>query len=162
MDQTLPGDPWELLRDAPLAAAAAVALADPGGARRETDALFRAWREGADLFPNSAVVQRIVQTFDPEQPADEADTPLPPTPEAVLDEALDLCRRAVALLAQTVPPPEADAYKDFVLHIARAVAEADQSGAVLGLGGVAVTLEERGALRAIRVALDYTPPELRL
>lgn len=157
---------WNLLADTPLAVAAAIALAEPGGARRETDALLHAWREGITLFPNSVVVQRLTRDFHPEdreQPANESPNEmLSPTPQHIQTEAVGLCRHALQVLTQTVAVREVDAYKGFVMHIAVAVAGAAESGGIVGLGGVAVTMNERDALRAIRLALDFTPPELRL
>jgi hypothetical protein len=166
MTRDLTPEEWSLLADAPLAAAAAIALAEAGGARRETDALLQAWREGAALFPNSPLVQRLARDFDPQQRAQggggRPGEALPPAPEAIQVEAVGLCRRAIDVLARAVAAPEVEAYKGFVMSIAAAVAGAAQSGGIMGLGGVTVTMNERDALRAIRLALDYTPPELRL
>jgi hypothetical protein len=165
MIEALTSGEWMPLADTPLAVAAAVALAEPGGARRETAALLDAWREGEELFPNSIVVQRLVRDYDPaEREQNDAPEPrgLPPTPRRVEAEAIELCRRAVHLLEQRVDALELEAYQRFVLHVATRVAHADRDGGLFGVGGVAVSLDERGVLRAIRVALGYTPPGLRL
>jgi hypothetical protein len=165
MTGTLTPAEWALLADTPLAVAAAVALAEPGGAQRETAALLDAWRNGAELFPNSVVVQHLVRDYDPaeREPTDTSGARgLPPTPRRVEAEAVELCRRTVQLLEQRVQSAELEAYQRFVLHIAARVAQADRDGGAFGVGGVAVSLDERSVLRAIRVALEYTPPGLRI
>lgn len=153
---------WALLGDAPLAAATAVALAEEGGAKRETAALLDAWRAAAHVFVEYPLLQAIIRDLDPEEraAAEPPDAAPPADPEAdILDEAQELCRAAIALLAEKVRPADVLAYQRFVLHVADAVAQADSNG---GLPGLGVSPDERRALRAIRIALDYTPPELTL
>lgn len=158
---------WLLLGDAPLAAAAAVALADPGGGERETAALLEAWRAAEELFAACPLLVELIRDLDP-QVREERETargghpPRRPRAASVLDEAQELCRQAVALLERRATPDERAAYQQFVVALAEAVAHAERSGGLLGLGGVTVTLEEQRALRAVRFALDYTPPEMQL
>ncbi len=153
---------WALLGDAPLAAATAVALAEEGGASREMAALLDAWRAAADLFAEHPLLLAIIRDLHPEARAnaEPPDAAPPADPEAdILGEAQKLCRAAIALLAQKAGTADVLAYQRFVLHVADAVAQADSEG---GLPGLGVSPDERRALRAIRVALDYTPPELTL
>lgn len=153
-----------LLGNAPLAAAAAVAIADEGGGAREANALLAAWREAHTHVQGHELVDAIIAELDPmSRPTQElAGTDAPPTAELMRAEAVTLCRQAVQLLEEKATPDEADAYKRFVLHIATQVAQAATSNSVFGFGGVPVSIEEQVALRAIRVALAYTPPDLSL
>src|SRR5689334_3815609 len=93
---------WELLGDAPLAACAAVALSEAGGGAREADAVMRGWREAAALFPDSALIQTVVRELDPQSrpQSSRSSAPAEPTFDAMVDEALDLCRQAILLLEQ--------------------------------------------------------------
>jgi hypothetical protein len=148
---------WDLLGDAPLAACAAVALSDSGGGAREADALLRGWREAADLFPDSALIQTMVRELDPQTREGPARAPSSGelTFDAVVDEALDLCGQAVDLLAGRVAPQDVEDYRRFVLHLARRVAGAVAEGGVFGLGGEPVSRAERAVLREIADALEY-------
>lgn len=156
-----------LLGNAPLAAAAAVAVSEEGSGSREASALLQAWRDASSHVSNSELVAGIVVALDPETRAqnevestDQATTP--PTPDMLQAEAVTLCRQAVEVLEAKATPDEVDAYKRFVLYIVTQVAQAATNGGIFGFGGVSVSLEEQTALRAIRIALDYTPPELSL
>jgi hypothetical protein len=148
---------WDLLGDAPLAACAAIALSEPGGGEREADAVLRGWREAADLFPDSELIQALVRELDPgtREATAPPESPGEPTFDAIVDEALDLCRRAVDLLAGRAAPEEIEDYQRFVLHLARRVAGAAAEGGVFGLGGEPVSRAERAVLREIADALGY-------
>jgi hypothetical protein len=147
---------WELLADAPLAACAAIALSEPGGGAREADAVLRGWREAADLFPDSDLIQALVRALDPETRTGPARPPAgEPTFDNVVDEALDLCRQAIALLVDRAAPEEVEDYQRFVLHLARRVAGAAAESGVFGLGGEPVSRVERAVLREIADALGY-------
>lgn len=155
-------DEWLLLGDAPLAASAAVAVASPGGSEREAQALLHAWRTADALFPDSMLIQAIVHDLDPEdreqqEQAAQATTEPPSVFTNVLDEAIALCRRAVALLQSRATPQDLEDYRGFVLHIARQVAEATREGGVLGIGGEPVSRAERAALHEIELALGGDP-----
>lgn len=158
---------WLLLGDAPLAAAAAVALADPGGGEQETAALLDAWRAAEGEFAGYPLLVELIRDLDPQE-REERETarggrpPRRPRAASILDEAQELCRQAVGLLSGRAAHDELAAYQQFVVGVTEAVAHAGHSGGLLGLGAATVTLEEHRALRAIRVALDYTPPEMQL
>ena len=148
---------WNLLGDAPLAACVAIAFSEPGGGPREADAVLRGWREAADLFPDSSLIQALLRTLDPEtreRPA-RAQSSEEPTFDAVVDEALDLCRQAVQLLADRATPEEVEDYQRFVLHLARRVASAAAESGAFGLGGEPVSRAERAVLREIADAMGY-------
>ncbi|WP_026370897.1 hypothetical protein [Kallotenue papyrolyticum] len=160
---------WLLLGTAPLAAAAAVAVAAPGGGRREEQALLLAWRSADAVFAESQLVGAIVRELDPqdraEQEAAQAALAEPPSSFSnVLDEAIDLCQRALAVVEQRGSAQDVEDYRRFVLYLARQVATATREGSLLGLGGQAISRAERSALDQIARALgldhdwaDQTP-----
>jgi hypothetical protein len=153
---------WALLCDAPLAACAAVALADSGGGGRETTALLMGWREAGRLFPASALVQALVVDADPQERAlRERSTaevqPQRTTYEDIRAEALGMCRRAHQLLAQRGTPQDVADYRGFVLHLAGKVARATGEGGLLGAGGERVSPVERATLRELAIVLGEKP-----
>lgn len=153
-------DEWLLLGDAPLAAGAAVAIAEAGGGRREAAAIVSGWREAGRMFANSELIVEIVAGLDPEdreQQEREQDTEQgePPAFDAIIDEALELCERAIDLLAARATPAETEDYRGFVMHIAKRVAMAENEGI---LGGEPVSRAERGVMRELAMALGFRRP----
>jgi hypothetical protein len=146
---------WALLADAPLAAAAAVALSSEGGGRREASAMIAGWREAARELAASPLVAELAARLDPED-REQRDAGRqigpPPSFDELLDEALTLCERAVGLL-DAAAPAELDDYRAFVLQICRRVANANNEAGLLSLGGDAVSRDERSVMRLIARAL---------
>ena len=66
---------WTLLGNASLAAAAAVALAEPRGGNRAADAIVGAWREAEEIFAGSNLLRALLVDFDPEHPRVRAQPP---------------------------------------------------------------------------------------
>jgi hypothetical protein len=153
---------WNLLGNAPLAAATAVAVAEPGGGRREAAALVSAWRDGARLFRDDELLLAIVEQLDPEdREAQERSAGLrsrdaQPTFDDIVDEAIDLCGRAVALLEHKATPQERADYQDFVMHIAKQVASAVGESGLMSRGGDRISRSERGVLHEIAEALGLS------
>lgn len=65
-------------------------------------------------------------------------------------------RGAMALVGQRATPEEADAYRDFVVAIAEAVAGASKEGGFLGIGGKPVSDTEQTAIEELRALLGAT------
>lgn len=145
---------WALLGDAPLAAAAAVAVASPGGGKREAAAMLSGWREAGARFGGSELMGEIVATLDPER-RQEATGGAGYTYGSIIEEAVDLCSRAVTLLRGRAAPEECEGYRAFVINLAERVARANNEGAFLGIGGEAMSREERTFMGAIARALGY-------
>jgi hypothetical protein len=148
---------WELLADAALAASAAIALSEPGGGRREADAVLRGWHEAPDLYSDSDLIQALVRAFDPATRTGSTRPPPSgqPTFDDVVDEAVNLCRQAIELLSTRGTPEDVEDYQHFVLFVARRVADASTEGGFLGLGGEPVSRTERAVLHQIADALGY-------
>jgi hypothetical protein len=145
---------WALLGDAPLAAAAAVAMASPGGGRREAEAMVAGWREAGAEFRDSPLMREVVADLDPERRQGSGGG-AGYTYESITDEAADLCARAAVLLQPRVPPEDFEAYRAFVIALAERVAQASNERGLLGLGGGAMSVEERATLGVIARALGY-------
>jgi hypothetical protein len=143
---------WALLGDAPLAAAAAVAMASPGGGRREAEAMLTGWREAGQRFGASELMAELVADLDPEQRQGQGGGY---AYESIVEEALDLCARAVAMLRDRATPDEFEAYRAFVIQIAEQVSWANSESGFLGLGGEAMSRDERETMRAVARALGY-------
>jgi hypothetical protein len=75
------------------------------------------------------------------------------TPEELLPLATEAARRAAAVLRERGSELDRLAYREFVLGVARKVAEAAREGDFLGLGGRLVSDAERAAIRAVAAAL---------
>lgn len=160
-------DDWDVLADAPLAAATVVALADQGGGRSEAAAMIEAWRQGGQLFPTSPLITALVRDYDPETrkpgPNSARRRPRNLAPEqAIRVEAAELCHEALHILRVKADAEDGRVYKEFVVHIATAVAQAATTGGVFGLGGARISMAEQAALRFVRMAIDYAPEGLEL
>jgi polyisoprenoid-binding protein YceI len=143
-------DEWTTITDAPLMAAMRVVSAERGGTIRESLAVGRAYAEARGHQGDSTLLDAIVAT--------------PPTPDpsrfkAGTDlsiAATERLREAVAVVEAKASPEEVDAYKRFVVTVAEAVAGANKEGGFAGIGGKAVSDNERAALDEIRSTLGLT------
>ena len=130
--------------------------------RAEFLAIIESWRAAGRLFPHNELLQAIVVELDParreaqERAANAGRSTAPPTPGAILNEALDLCARAVQLLAHKATPEETADYQRFVLEIAAAVADAASESSVFGfgLGRDCTSGAERYVLQQVERALE--------
>lgn len=145
---------WALLGDAPMAAAAAVAIASPGGGRREAVAMVGGWREAGAQHGASELMAVVVAELDPERRQDGGGG-AGYTYESIVDEAVDLCSRAVTLLRARVAPDELEEYRAFVINLAERVAWANSEGGFMGVGGEAMSRDERTMMGAVARALGY-------
>ena len=134
----------------------------PTAATQESLAIIESWRAAGRLFPHNELLQAIVVELDParreaqERAANAGRSTAQPTPGAILNEALDLCARAVRLLAHKATPEETADYQRFVLEIATAVADAASESSVFGfgLGRNRTSGAERYVLQQVERALE--------
>jgi hypothetical protein len=136
-------DEWKLLNEAVDAAAVAVLAAQPGDAVAEREATFAAWRESAQQpFADNQLVLSLVRNRDTwgeemrfRNASEESLSTIP------LDEAraraVDLCKRAAAVVAVKASPQESAGYREWVLYLMHRVADAVHTG-----GGPASPLEQ--------------------
>jgi hypothetical protein len=139
---------WSTLVEAPLLAGTRVAAAERGGTIRESFAVTKAYAEARRHQGESTLLDAIVAS--------------PPSLDAqrLRESSGDIeglaGRRladAVALLDAKATADDRDAYKQFVLAVAEAAANANREGGFIGIGGKPVSANEQAALDEIRAAL---------
>ena len=72
--------------------------------------------------------------------------------EEIRAKAIEGIRQAASIV-EAKAPADAQAYKDWLLHVSENVAAASTEGGFLGFGGVAVSDAEKATLAEIRTAL---------
>ena len=149
-------DEWKLLTDAVDAAAVAVLAAQPGDAVAEREATFAAWRESAEQpFADNQLVLSLVRNRDTWgeemrfRTADEESLSGIPL-DAARARAVDLCRRAAAVVALKASPQEHAGYRQWVLYLMHRVADAVHTG---GSGGGLVSAREQSVMDDVAAAL---------
>jgi hypothetical protein len=129
-------------------------MASAGGGRREADAMITGWREAGAAVGDSPLMHEFVADLDPERRQSAGDGS-GYTYDSIIDEAVDLCSRAVALLGQRATVADVEAYRAFVIALCERVAWANSEGGILGIGGNAMSPEERTMLGAVARALGF-------
>ena len=139
---------WSTLVEAPLLAAMQVAAAERGGTIRESLAAARVYTEARQHQGTSELLDALVASPPALDPArlQQAGADIAGHARQHLGQAADLVQAKAA-------PDEASAYKQFVLTVAEAAANANREGGFIGIGGKPVSANEQAALDAIRAAL---------
>ena len=125
---------WQILETAPEAAGLAVLAADPVGAVKEREAMFDAWRKSTEQpFADNQLVLTLIRNRDPwseemrlRTSREEALSILPA--DQTKAWAIEQCRQAMALLEAKGTPEDRESYGQWVMYLARNVAEAVHSG----------------------------------
>jgi hypothetical protein len=137
---------WDLVAQGPATAGLILVTAQRGGTFRETLALTRAYVEARRAHGQSELLDEIVSA------KPQLDHTRYHSPEELREHGLQHLRDAVALLEQKATPEELDAYKRFVLDLAKEVASAHREE-----GDDAVSPSERAALDQIAEAAGANP-----
>src|SRR5512132_2970917 len=147
---------WIRLRRAPFVAGLAISMADPGGPiemAKETMATLRA----ATTPPTQeellvAVPQEIAPMMNQKQnpPAALKTESAAPAVKMVLDEL----KAVNETLTAKAKPDEADAFRRWLLAVARAAADAAKEGGFMGFGAELVSQGEQRMLGELRATLD--------
>jgi hypothetical protein len=137
---------WKTILQGPTSAGMHVIVSDRGGAVRETMEMARAYTEGRKSAGASELMDAIVQAK-PVMDKDRA-----PSKEEMEENQLQNLRDAVALIEQKATPEELHSYREFVLGLAKKVADARKEG-FMGLSGDRVSGEEQTAIDEIAEAL---------
>lgn len=138
---------WTTLVEGPLFAALRVVAAERGGTIRESLAIGRAYGEARKHQGDSPLLDELVASppsVDPQQLQAGGD---------LKSHASTRLTAAVALVDQKATAEEARAYKQFVLTVAEAAANANREGGFVGIGGKPVSANEQAVLDELRQTL---------
>jgi hypothetical protein len=146
-------DEWDLLRSAPLMASVLIVAASPSGPLgivKESAAAGRMILQAADTAQTP-----LLKTLADDLKA-KMSIPTPPagaTPVQIQAASAEILKRTSELLAQKATPEEATEFKEWLVKVAQATAEATKEGGFLGFGGTLVSDEEKAALVTVHQAL---------
>jgi hypothetical protein len=144
---------WARLGRAPLVAAAAISLADPGGpveAVKESSAAFKTLLEAAREGGFGDFVQSVAR--DVAAKTERRENPLAgfkPTRGRELEEILDELRGVYALLLEKAAPEDVDDFREWIRMASQRAALAAKEGGFLGIGGQRVSEREQQMLETL-------------
>jgi hypothetical protein len=144
------GADWATVMAGPAAALAAVASADlsgPVGSIKEAQAAAQTLEAAARAAAPGSVLATAFGAGLTTEMMQEVRKASPTR------EGLIALLKSSAAAVQARSPADAQAYKDTLMAVARATAEASKDGGFLGIGGKLVSDDEQKALDAIRTAL---------
>ncbi len=141
-------DEWATIAEGPLLAGMRIVTAERGGTLRESLAVGRVYAEARKRHGQSQLLDELVAS--------------PPSLDLnrlregggdIASLASTRLREAASVLDAKTSPDEARAYREFVLTVAEAVANANREGGFVGIGGKAVSDREEAALDELRATL---------
>lgn len=109
---------WNVVREGPAAAGVLVLMAQGGGSFRETWALAKSYAEARKQPGQSQLLDELA--------SEKPDVERHSTREEQETQGLKGLSEAIALLEQKATPDDVEAYRTFVLAVARKVAEAHE------------------------------------
>lgn len=139
---------WATVVEAPVLAGLRVVGADRGGTIRESVAIGKVYTEARQDQGTSELLDELVASppsVDPKRLQAQGDI------AAASHERL---REALSVLHEKASAEDAEDYKQFVLRVAQAAAEAHKEGGFIGIGGKPISSEEQSALDEIRGVLE--------
>jgi hypothetical protein len=142
---------WATIVEAPLMAAMQVVAAERGGTIRESLAVGRAYADARKHQGQSPLLDELVAS----PPALDPNT-LREGGGDLKSQASGRLAQATALVTEKAAPEEAEAYRQFVLTVAEAAANANREGGFAGIGGKPVSANEQAALDEIRATLGQS------
>ena len=150
---------WALLLDVPPAVGTAVMYAGRSGlgSVKEAMAMASGILGARDGYDGNELIEALTSARIDDGEKSSIETLNSPYRglghDEIIDDVLQKCSKAVALLDQKSTPEETDGYIDWTLDIAVKVAKAASEGGFLGIGGERVSEEERRTIKAVRKAL---------
>jgi hypothetical protein len=138
---------WSTLVEAPLLAGMRVVAAERGGTIRESVAVSKVYAAARQAHGESELLDALVSSppgVNPQQLTQGGDV------AALADARL---REALGLIDAKAAPEDAQAYRRFVIDVARAAAEAHKEGGFVGIGGKPVSEKEQAAIDEVERAL---------
>jgi hypothetical protein len=149
---------WTRLKRAPFVAGMAISLADPGGpieAFKETSATLKSVLAVADGGDRGAFVGEIAREV--KEAAQQHQNPLggfkPAKAATAGVEILDELRAANRSVSEKAAPEEAEAFRAWLLDVARAAADAAKEGGFMGFHAERVSEGEQRMLDSLREVL---------
>jgi hypothetical protein len=152
---------WERLGRAPLVAAMAISLADPGGpveALKETGAALKTVLEAARDGAHGEFVQAVAQ--DVAQKAQHRQNPMGgfrPTGAQAREQILDELRAVNALLLEKATPEETSQFREWLKTAAQRAATAAKEGGFLGFNAQRVSEGEQQMLEQLGEIFSSRP-----
>ena len=146
-------DEWDLLRSSPLMASMLVVAASPSG---PIGIVQESAAAGKMIIQAAGTAQTPLLKTLAEDLQSRMSIPKPPagaTPAHIQEAAAEILRRTSDLLAKKATPEESTEYKQWLVKVAGATAEASKEGGFLGFGGTLVSEQETAALAAVNTAL---------
>jgi hypothetical protein len=155
---------WKRLLQAPVAAGFSVMLADPDftGILRELKALSRAF-DRLSVSPEAeelvgSVVADLKEMSERKEHLPGSDDFTEGRPEEIRARILEDLRGVGPILVSRATPGEAEGFRQWLIGIGTAVAEASREGGFFGIGGARVSEKEKAALRDLAEVLGVSPP----
>jgi len=139
---------WTTLVEAPVLGGMSVVTAERGGTLKESVAIGKTYAAARQQQGESPLLDAIVASppvVDPSRLREGGGD--------IQGLATTQLREAVTLVEAKATPEEAQAYKQFVLTAAEAVANAHREGGFAGIGGQPVSGKEQAVLDSIRSTL---------
>lgn len=157
---TFTSDEWKQVVGGVFMAGFAITAADPSGLwglLKETFASGRALLEAKSSTTANELIKAIVSDFESAEGRTAGRDYVKTRMEGAKSEeikarAIEAVRQAAAVV-EAKAPTDAAAYKEWLLHISRHVAEASREGGFLGFGGVTVSEAEKATLSEVQAAL---------
>ncbi|HEX8753607.1 MAG TPA: hypothetical protein VF731_09350 [Solirubrobacterales bacterium] len=139
---------WEAVREGPTSAGLIVATSERGGTLREVFAMAKVYAEARKEHGESELLDELAS----HRP--ETDRHLGSSPDEVRQNGLQRIRDAVALVAAKASPVELGEYRQFVVTVAKRVAEAkEERGSDSGISDA-----ESAAIVELEAALGAAGP----
>ena len=148
-------DEWQRVLRAPFVAGMAITIADPGGPIEISKEMMATLR--AATVPPSQEELLAAVALDIQALMDQKQNParnFKPTSAATAGtEILDELRAVGAIVAEKASPEETEAFRDWLVTVAQAAADAAKEGGFMGFGAVQVSDGEQAMLDQLRSAL---------
>lgn len=143
---------WSRVVEGPALAGLLVVSADRGGTIRESLAMAKTYSELRDQYAGTELMEALLTS------RPEVDPSRYKSREELQAAGGARLGEDVALVEQKATTEELDAYRRFILEVARRAAEAHKEGGFLGIGGTKVSEAEWSALEDVAAAIGADPP----
>ncbi|HEY8115540.1 MAG TPA: hypothetical protein VIH70_03915 [Actinomycetota bacterium] len=151
-------DEWNRLRRAPFVAGMAISLADPGGPIELSHETIATLKEAST--PPSREQLLIEASQDISSMVNQKQNPLagfkPESSALAGTWVVDELSAVNAILRAKATPEEAEAFRRWLLDVAKGAADAAKEGGFMGFGAVRVSEGEQGMLEKLRSTLGVS------